>query len=347
MRPGQNDSVAIEDLLSGLARIVDGGSSNSTMKWVLLWSLFDAAPLLTDNDRPGNAISLGPVARSARRALRPQLRDFADRGVLTQVNRADTRPGLFQKDVSESEAAWILAQWPVPRLQFVGGVVNEVLWRVPVPWELRITDPRTRNKAIPRVMFETDHRGFPQVDALPDVADHLVRLAPLLKPAIETRWRDEIRARNRNLLAPLDPDLQLDNFLFPDSRRGWPTGFKEALLGLQDGRCFWCQQATREMVLDHVIPWSQTRNDAVENLVITHSKCNEVKSDLPLSKGLREHWYVHLGASEGDLKALATTTSLTSDLELTLAWARSAQRQLGDDCPKFDVIGLQPVRVGS
>lgn len=66
---GRIGSPNLEELLSGLALIIDGGSATSTMKWVLLWSLLDSSPLLAAAADSNNVISLAPVAH--RRIVMP------------------------------------------------------------------------------------------------------------------------------------------------------------------------------------------------------------------------------------------------------------------------------------
>ena len=272
----------LDEILDGVTRIIDRGSANSTMKWVLLWSLLDSAPLLVQEEDETGCWPLGVIADSALKALRPQLQPFHG-NVLRQTHLEVTKPILFRADASRVDAAWALAQWPVPRLQIVAGSEVPVLWQTSEVWRERLSDPRRSNKPMPKGTFATDAEGLPLLTPHPGAANALLRLSPLLKPAIEVRWRDEVRVRNQFLVEPHDPEGTLERFLFPHSRRSFPPVFRSGLREIQNGRCFWCGRKSGVDVVDHVAPWSRTHNDAVQNLVLTDAECNAVKSDLPVT----------------------------------------------------------------
>ena len=69
----------------------------------------------------------------------------------------------------------------------------------------------------------------------PDVGSHLVRLAPLVRPAIQMRWANYVARRNPDLVG----ELQLGGFLFGADRINLDP-IRAPLLDLQKGRCFYC-----------------------------------------------------------------------------------------------------------
>ncbi len=334
----------LDEILDGVTLIIDRGSANSTMKWVLLWSLLDAAPLLIQQEHEMGSWPLGVVADAAIKALGPQLRSFHG-NVLRQTHREVNKPILFRADASRSEAAWALAQWPVPRLQIVSGSEVPVFWQIPEVWLNRLRDPRTSNKPMPKSTFATDADGLPVLSPFPGAANALLRLSPLLKPAIEVRWRDEIYVRNQFLLAEHDREGSLERFLFPHSRPSFPPEFRSGLRDIQDGRCFWCSRKSGVDVVDHVVPWSRTHNDAVQNLVLTDAECNAVKSDLPISAALARRWRKHLDQNRKALQDVAMRSGRPSDERLSRAWA-SALTPSGtlESVLVFDVEQALPLR---
>ena len=60
------------------------------------------------------------------------------------------------------------------------------------------------------------------------------------------------------------------------------TGNVHTLNGYQEGRCFYCGEPldSNDIHVDHVIPRQFIYHDEVWNLVLAHSHCNFMKSDL-------------------------------------------------------------------
>ena len=53
------------------------------------------------------------------------------------------------------------------------------------------------------------------------------------------------------------------------------AGLKE----LAAGKCFYCRGLVKKAQVDHFIPWVRYPNNAIENLVLAHSRCNNDKRD--------------------------------------------------------------------
>lgn len=109
----------------------------------------------------------------------------------------------------------------------------------------------------------------------PGAGDHLVRLAPWLRPRIEMHWTRMVARLNRLDLE----DERHRQHLFGAARPTFPTMLRDGLAHLQDGRCFYCDAplAGRPEV-DHVVPRTRWPNDAVANLVLA-DRCNGYKGD--------------------------------------------------------------------
>jgi len=68
--------------------------------------------------------------------------------------------------------------------------------------------------------------------------------------------------------------------LMKDPKRSSLTKYKNALLEM-DSKCFYCNTSleSKQIHIDHFIPWSYIYEDAIWNLVQACSKCNLIKSD--------------------------------------------------------------------
>lgn len=108
----------------------------------------------------------------------------------------------------------------------------------------------------------------------PGVGAWLVRLAPLLRPLVETKWADLVARRN---VAVVD-QYQLAEFLFGASRISLDR-VREPLREVQAGRCFYCRaDLGTGGDVDHFVPWSRHPDNTVDNLVLAHAACNNAKS---------------------------------------------------------------------
>ncbi|MCB9413626.1 MAG: hypothetical protein H6525_12410 [Actinobacteria bacterium] len=56
------------------------------------------------------------------------------------------------------------------------------------------------------------------------------------------------------------------------TRVGPSLKLRNGLGHLQSGRCFWCNTTEQVEVADHVVPWSRSHNESVQNLVLTDAR---------------------------------------------------------------------------
>ncbi len=117
----------------------------------------------------------------------------------------------------------------------------------------------------------------------PHVPDWMVSLSGLLRPLLELHWTRAVAGFNKQDLA----EDRLRDHLF-GSERVRLEPLRPGLLEAQEGRCFYCRTTlpARGVEVDHFVPWSRLPNDALGNLVLADSRCNNAKrdhySDLPL-----------------------------------------------------------------
>ena len=104
---------------------------------------------------------------------------------------------------------------------------------------------------------------------------------------------------------------------------------RSCLADLQAGRCFYCRKPFRRAPdADHFIPRVRCGIDAVENLVLADSACNNDKRDLLPASPLVDAWADRNFEHEGALVQLASSCGWDSDAPGTLAVARSIYRHL-------------------
>lgn len=199
-----------------------------------------------------------------------------------------------------------------------------------------------------RVEFVYRNEDWRQLDGirlLPGVAEHLVRLGPVLRPVIEQKYVELVATYN----GWGEHQVALRGHLFGVDRRTFPTKVRQGLLDMHDGACFYCGAglSIRACHLDHFIPWRRISNDAVENLVPSCRRCNGAKSVHLSEHALVRRWYgsirlrTDLGVElERDLPGVFSDQQRTKSIAWQTYWAEH------DDTLLWSVDPLRRPRLG-
>jgi 5-methylcytosine-specific restriction endonuclease McrA len=216
------------------------------------------------------------------------------------------------------EVERVLIEMPLPRLQTVGASSDEFLYHI--GW--------TRD--VSRTMVARYLKGDPgefdnRILLRPGVASALIQLNGLLRPLIQRSWALKVAQLNH-----LD-ELVLHEFLFGQERASLAR-VRGSLAELQDGRCFYCDGRLDDAAaVDHFIPWARVPNNYLENLVVTHRRCNAAKRDfLPAVAHVRR-WRPRCDELTPEGRAVAEIAARRqwpSDPDTTLGTARAIYAKL-------------------
>lgn len=191
-----------------------------------------------------------------------------------------------------------LAEMPIPRLQ--------------VPFEPFLYDfewPWKRDGGWRVSSYNRSSRG---IRLKPGSARSLISLGPLLRPFI-MRWWSEKAARLNPEVEEAASMLAFEDFMFGRDRVALER-IAEGLLDLQAGRCFYCETGIgRNREIDHFVPWSQSGDDGLFNLVAACRKCNGSKSSILAGPDFLEALMDRNSAWVTDLSALADERSWPAD----------------------------------
>ncbi len=176
------------------------------------------------------------------------------------------------------------------------------------------------------------HDGDPQaVELLQGVAYHLRRFHPLVTGLARDRWMGRVRSIPANQYA-IGQAQDLERFLFGVERQ--PIGrHLPWLIDRQRGVCLYCGSPLHagNAHVDHFIPWSLHRFDALPNLVAAHGHCNLAKRDMLAAEGHLERWVdrnARLGKdTDGD--AVVAIGSAGETAERIAAWAYARAFDIG------------------
>jgi 5-methylcytosine-specific restriction endonuclease McrA len=325
-----------------LLAVIDEGRRTATYKLAVLLALMDCcAEQATPEGRAPNEISTRSIARHVARLYWPQLRPFPTDFGAIELRQITNKSATILSALAEAFRAlpavsgWdtaelmlpadhvrqvldvvelTVARYPLVRLQTVDGVPKPFIYDI--DWGEGVSLSRLRA------------HGRAKVRLREGAGDHLVRLAPLLRPLIELHWIRMVADLNR--LAVMEDDLR--RHLFGSERISFPAPLRRNLADLQNGVCFYCDQPIQGVsAVDHFMPWSRWPNDAVENLVIAHSSCNSHKSDHIPGPVPLERWVDRISAHGSELVDSAAATNWRSDPLRTVSLARSVYAHLPSD----------------
>jgi 5-methylcytosine-specific restriction endonuclease McrA len=329
-----------------LLEVIDSGRRTATYKLALLMALLDLCARRGGPDgRPPDVLFTREIAERVAAIYWPQVMPYqrgaaaielrqitlprsAITGAVLEFRRAAEANGVTSLSLARhrlaAEYAQMLdrveiavAEQPLPRLQTVGSTEQALPFLYDISWG-------PRESFSPRRLHRADPAGLP-VRLRPGAGEQLVRLAPLIRPLVELHWTQMVATINH--LAT--EERELHRHLFGRDRLTPPRVLREGLAGLQDGRCFYCRKPFhRAPQADHFIPRVRCGIDAIENLVLADSACNNDKRDLLPAPPLADAWAARNREHESMLAGLASSCGWDSDLEGTLAVARSIYRHL-------------------
>lgn len=323
--------------------VLDRGSFTSTYKYAVLLGLLDLALEETQrNGAPPTSVTTHQLAErvielywphtrrfpSIERVLDQNLPQKGKRGcaeivrLIEEFRAADaSRTTLHRARAKASDAwtklmrevEWKLVEMPLPRLQVVGRAALPFLYAI--NWDAGVKRSEFNSPDFDNV-----------IRFLLGSAENLVRLAGLLRPLIQREWAALI-SRFNSL-----PDAQLEDFLFSVDRKALGV-LREPLADLQHGLCFYCEQRLKDdqVEVDHFIPWARHPNDAIENLVAAHTRCNASKSDHLAAVPHVSRWVARDNDAANVLSQISTDLVWRSDPGVSLGVARGIYLRLPDD----------------
>ncbi|OPX13645.1 HNH endonuclease [Gordonia sp. i37] len=276
-----------------LVAVLEGGHRTATYKLAVMVALLDLAVESVPDD-PGAAVSidLDDLTERVMALYWTQLRPLDEKShvILRQSN--DGRGVVFSQLTALRAACATArlrqipiesAKMAVPQeYQAAQSAIKKNLVRYPLKllqrvgtgtYECFLYDDSWLGTDSTRVI---DAHGN-QIELFPGVCHTLARLAPLVKPAFQLAWVDDVRRMNREVLGD-EPDIAAHLFGTERVSLARPA---EVLADHFGNDCFYCgTRLGAGRHVDHVLPWSRVGIDGLTNLVLACQSCNSSKSDL-------------------------------------------------------------------
>jgi hypothetical protein len=220
--------------------------------------------------------------------------------------------GRYEKLVDQIE--WKLIEMPLPRLQQVGDQEMDFLYRI--AWDRSVRRRDLEEGRIAR-----------RIQLAPGAGEQLVRLAGILRPLIERQWAGMVAALNEETAG----EIRLQQFLFGATRIDLGA-VRGPLRDLQADRCFYCDdKLSREVDIDHFVPWARYPDNGVENLVAADPRCNNRKRDFLAAGEHVARWVDRVFKRAADLEEIARRAQWERHPERTTGVARGIYLRVPDD----------------
>jgi hypothetical protein len=176
------------------------------------------------------------------------------------------------------------------------------------------------------------------------VAEHLIELSGVLRPVVRREWA--LMVAGMNAL----PESKLEEFLFGAARVPLDA-VREPLRELQAGRCFYCAgRLDARCDVDHFIPWARYADNALDNLVVAHPRCNGQKRDFFAAVPHLVHWADRSLRHGPDLESLSKSAAWPRDAERSRAVASALYTRLPVGARLWvagdEFVAIDQVRVG-
>lgn len=328
-----------------LLQVIDEGQRTATYKLALVLSLIDASADHAGPDgRAPDTLHTRDIARHVLRLYLPQTRLYlAGDGHARQLRQISTKQSTIlgailrlhlaaegaghrgfvqiarnlpdELDTCLDTVELTVARYPLRLLQVVGREHRPFLYDIDWGQSVRLATLHGPGGGLVRLR--------------PGAGDHLLRLAPLIRPLVEVHWTRDVARLNQLAVE----EQRLHRHLFGAERATFPAALRAGLVDLHGATCFYCDRPLGTRVeLDHFMPWSRWPNDAVENLVPADA-CNHRKRDFLPARAHVERWAERLGHHGHDLAAIGRATAWETDPGRSLALVRSCYAHLPEGTP--------------
>jgi HNH endonuclease len=269
--------------LNNIQRILNEGLFSATYKYALLMSLADLAIEKGSDSGDSYMLRIEDIAEKFIEYYWKQSLPYI--GV-----RRESGAVLFQNTNPEKEALMLRVVKEM-RAESNGSLLsaqrNRKLWRsnlrrvstliriMPL-WKLQIV-----GKSELPFLYERESEAVRRdhIQLLPGVVYNFRRFHAIVKALVQESWIRYIRTLDANQRI-LGQAVDLAEFLFGSERTDMAS-IRPILLPLQSGKCFYCEGSLQENKgdLDHFIPWTKYSINLRHNFVLSHSSCNNSKSD--------------------------------------------------------------------
>jgi 5-methylcytosine-specific restriction endonuclease McrA len=310
--------------LRNVQRLLNEGQFVASYKFALLHALADLAVLKGDDSGAPLDLRTKDIAEKFIELYWIQCRPFELGGENT---------GLILQQNTGKQAAIIRAI--VQAQNISSGSLFRFRQSSPAQWKSLISEVDATVCVMPlwklqtvgeeKMSFLYDNIGSgKKITLKPGVAYCLRAFYGLLRDLIQGAWVRFVQKLNSIRLGNL---TDLGTFLFGQERNVL-NAYRCVFMEIQDGNCFYCKlPLSKQIDVDHFIPWSRYPADLGHNFVLSHTQCNNSKSDYLAAEEHLAAWMEQIRDKNDKLQTLLLEAELPHDLPASIRIANWAYEQ--------------------
>lgn len=309
--------------LRNIQRLLAEGLFVASYKFALVHALADLAVLKGDDTGAPLEISTKDIAAKFVELYWRQSRPFQiggeTTGLILQQNTGGQAEIISEIVDSQNECEGSLFQlkkkdsdWRklVTRVDRV--VRKQPLWKLQTVGKERLT-----------FLYENLDDGS-RITLKPGVAFCFRAFYELIRDLIEGAWIRYVQKLNANNLGNV---ADLGTFLFGQERACLEV-YRPILMDVQHGVCLYCGGSlSKQMEVDHFIPWSRYPADLGHNFVLAHKTCNNAKSDHLAAEKHLAAWAERNRLNQEELRSRLEGAALPCDASASIQIARWVYQQ--------------------
>ena len=310
--------------LRNIQRLLAEGQFVASYKFALLLALADLCVLKGDDSGASLELTIHDIAEKFIELYWQQCRPFEIGGQTTGVvlaqntgKQAAVISEIIQTQRRCGGSLFRLQQTAPDLWRSLVGDVRQIVSVMPL-WKLQTVGSERLE-----FLYENVGRGK-SVTLKPGVAFCFRAFYGLIRDLIQGAWVRFVQKLNVNELGNL---TDLGSFLFGHERNVLEA-YRPILLDVQAGRCFYCHRDLQHrMEVDHFVPWSRYPTDLGHNFVLSHTACNNAKSDHLAAEDHLAAWMEQNREHAAEIDKRLAEAALPHDLSASVRIAEWAYEQ--------------------
>ncbi len=306
------------DPIQGILAILDRGNTTGTNKFGLLLSLIDLAPYVGADRR----IQYRDIALKLIEIHWSHSSPFSGAGTLKQVSSGNKKNTTLIQEIEK------LREGIAPNCQFEQArkVIDSSKWETAVTKISTATVKNPINKlqslpGSPPPFLYNSGEQTPFITIYEKALEDLIKFGPVIRDLVEFRFVHFVVKNNKKILGNT-VDERVYAHLFRREREMPSLVIRKQLWELQGKCCLYTGEVlddpalkSKQVAIDHVVPWSISKLSHIENFVVTSNQTNSSKSNLLIAPTLLIKWSEYVVQNRSQLQEVSQSGNWSSDLK--------------------------------
>jgi hypothetical protein len=306
------------DPIQGILAILDRGNTTGTNKFGLLLSLIDLAPYVGADRR----IQYQDIALKLIEIHWSHSVPYSGAGTLRQVSSGNRKNTTLIQEIEK------LREGVAPNCQFEQArkVIDSSKWEIALTKisAATVKNPIDKLQSLPGspppFLYNVEKQtSF--ITIYEKALEDLIKFGPVIRDLVEFRFVHFVVKNNKKILGNT-VDERVYAHLFGREREMPSLVIRKQLWELQGKCCLYTGEVlddpalkSKQVAIDHVVPWSISKLSHIENFVVTSNQTNSSKSNLLIAPAMLMNWSEYVVQNRSQLKEVSQSGNWSSDLK--------------------------------